>query len=283
MAEVDPTLRLCSMLRWKDGWLVGAWNQVGPPYRFIGALAYVGNEENAPKIVAPRPGIPRPSEMPHLYAPDPTRKRLGAADYTLIDPAEADRRFGISATMEMPYDVLTAEHELRLYEGDIVVDEFEAPSDGGDGAHNVIVDGNLLVSGLLDWADFAGGSFLHVTGVISVQSAHFQGCPTIQAPLLEAEHVVACQMGDDGGYLAVETLRATLVIQDTYFNVSAREIDGFVLGDRSRVKPRVDLDGHEAAKLLRPSFIDRESGAADVRKVIDGMASGEDVFRDDLD
>ena len=281
--EIDPALRLCSTVPWKEGWLIGAWNQVGPPYRFVGALAYVGDEERAPKVVAPRPGIARPAEKPRTVKADPSRKRLGAADYTLIDPGAADARFAIAEKMEMPYDVLTAEHEVRLYEGDLVVDEFEAPTDGGDGAHNVIVDGNLIVARSLDWADFAGGSFLHVTGAISVQSAHFQGCPTIQAPRLEAEHVVVCQQGDDGGYLDVGTLRAQLVIQSTHFNVTADAIEGFVLGDRSRVRPRVDLSADEAVKLLRPSFIDREYGTPDVRKLIDAMGSGEDVFRDDLD
>ena len=282
--DVDPTLRLCSMIRWKDGWLIGAWNEVGPPFRFVGALAFVGPEECAPKVIAPRSGIARPPDKPRTVTLDTTRtrKRLGAADYALIDPVEADRRFAIAENMDVPYDALTAEHEIRLYEGDVVVDAFEAPSDGDEGAHNVIVDGNLIVAGTLDWADFAGGSFLHVTGAISVQSAHFRGCSTVQATLLEAEHAVVCQEGDDGGYLDVGTLRAQLVIQTSYFNVTADRIDGFVMGDSSRVKPRVDLPSDEAVKVLRLSFIDPECGEPDVRKLIDAMSSGEDVFRDDL-
>ncbi len=279
--EVDAALRLCSSIPWKDGWLLGAWNQVGPPYRFVGALVFVGSEESAPKVIAPRPGIARPADKARTVKHDPTRKRLGTGDYTLIAPAEADRRFELSEKMDMPYDVLTAEHEVRLYEGDLVVDEFGAPGDGGHGAHNVIVDGNLIVARSLYWADYAGGSFLHVTGAISVQSAHFHGCPTVQARLLEAEHVVVCEKGDNGGYLVVETLRAQLVVQSTHFNVTAQTLDGFVLGDE--VCPRVDLPGDEAAKLLRPSFIDREYGGPDVNKLLDAMSSGEDVFRDDLD
>ena len=95
--------------------------------------------------------------------------------------------------------------------------------------------------------------------------------------------MIACHHGDNGGYLQVGTIRATLLVQDTYFNITADTIEAIVLGDPYRVHPRVDLRAGDAPKLLRPEVIDAEYGVADARALVDASAAGRDVFRDDLD
>jgi hypothetical protein len=270
-------LMISSLVPYRGGWVVGGWSQKGPPYGFTGALAFLGAEP--PIVIAQRPGIARPTIKKRTVTVE--AEPLGIADYRVIDATEADRRFGLSERLNMPYDVITRCKEIRLYEGDVVVDRFDNPSIG-DGSHHVIVDGNLIVTGGLRWRDYGAGSFLLVTGAISTGSTHVHGCPTIITPLLEAEHVVACDHGDDGGYLEVGTLRAALVCQSTYFNVHAGTIDAFVLGDHDYVDPRVDRRPDEAAQILRVELIN-EDGEAIVRALIAAMAAGTEVFRDDLD
>lgn len=212
----------------------------------------------------------------------PSGKALGAGDYSVLDPAAADARFGLSARLDrvdMPLEPLTDGHEVRVYEGDLIVDEFDGPSDGGDGSHNVVVDGNLIVKGKLSWTEYAGGSFLVVTGAISAGAIHARGCPVLFASHLEAETVVGCEDGGDGGAIVATTIRAGLVLQTSYFRVEGGTVEGLVIGDPGFVKPRLDVKAREAAKALGDEFIDPETERPSVQAVVAAMLAGREVGR----
>lgn len=61
-AAILPGHRLTGLWTGAHGWLVTGWRKDGPPYRFVGALAFLGPVEHAPKASPPRPRPAAPAE-----------------------------------------------------------------------------------------------------------------------------------------------------------------------------------------------------------------------------
>lgn len=55
--QVASDLRLSSVVPWRDGYLVGGYRKEGPPYRFSGAVFFLGDPAQAPSTTHPIRGV----------------------------------------------------------------------------------------------------------------------------------------------------------------------------------------------------------------------------------
>jgi Leucine-rich repeat (LRR) protein len=202
--------------------------------------------------------------------------------YSVITAEEAERRYGVSAEVEYPYQDFGDEQEIRLYQGGLHVEGDFAAESGGDWVpYNVIVDGDLTVDGDLDWWDWANGNFVLVTGSLRARNVLLRGCPTLVVRGdLTVSGGVQGHRGDDGGFLDVGgATRASLIVNTLYFNMSfGDQPEAVVVGDPYRTSCLVDFTDEELPTVVVPDLLE-DGGGLDEYKVEDALRQGRAVLR----
>ncbi|MGY3684903.1 hypothetical protein [Streptomyces sp. TE33382] len=196
-----------------------------------------------------------------------------AGHYDILEPAEAEARFSVSDHVDYPYQDYGDEQEIRQYLGGLRLNgDFTAETDEDDFCYtNVIVDGDLVADGNLEWSDEGYGSFLLVTGDLRVRNLILRGNPTVVVRgNLAVEGTVLGRLGDDGGYLAVlgETEARTIVLLDDFRLRAATRPQATLAGMPGLFSLPVDItdqsmevDGKGTlSDLLLPELIDEERG-----------------------
>ncbi|CAM3381652.1 leucine-rich repeat domain-containing protein [Stackebrandtia soli] len=202
-------------------------------------------------------------------------------NYRVISADEAEEKYAVSATATYPYQEFANEQEIRLYEGDLVVDgDFEADPNVDWVPYNTIVDGNLTVNGNLEWHDQSGGNLLFVTGSLRAHNVILQGCPdlVIQGDVTVDDTILAFY-GEDGGSLVVKGNTTAKVLLSTYYFCMwfAREPDALVIADEHRIDCEVDFGDDELGRLVRPEFLD--DGSLQCHDVADAIREGRPFLR----
>ncbi|MET7770523.1 hypothetical protein [Nocardia sp. NPDC005366] len=203
-------------------------------------------------------------------------------DYRVITVGEAEQRFQLSADIQFPYRDFAAEQEIRLYEGGLNVEgNMEPESDDDWVPYNVIVDGDLTVTGDIDWWDSASGNFVLVTGNVRARNIILFGCPEMAVRGdLTASGGIQGSYGDDGGVLAVKgRVRAEFVISTLYFCAYFdRQPEAVLIADPYRVNQPVDFDADELDDLVLPAVLGSDA-TADERRISAALRAGQPVLR----
>lgn len=219
-----------ALLPYRGGLLVASWSQIGPPYRFVGAIQFDGDRAVAPFAVREPPRQALPPAPERTVARDVTRF-LGAEDGVMISMTEAKRRLGDG----WPDWIETDLEHVRFFDGDVRVASTKALLAKTERrGFAVVVTGSLVVDGVLDAV--AGGdgydSVLVVGGGVHAESAIVRyGIKADIDGVFEVANVVVCSHGDDGGALVCGRLRARVLLYALYFSKPDAELDAFVVGD----------------------------------------------------
>ncbi len=205
------------------------------------------------------------------------------SEYRVISAEEAEERYAIGDEIWYPYEEFADEQEIRLYEGDVVIEgDFTVDPDEDWCPFNVIVDGDLTVRGDLEWSEYGNGCFLWVTGNLNANAVYLSGCPCIYVGGdLVTKSGVLGSYGDDGGVLTVEgALRAPFVVSVCYFNLELMgPVEGLLLADPNCTNIPVDfIEDSEAASVLIPAAIN-EDGMVEVGEVWGLICEGKSPFR----
>ncbi|MER6672860.1 polymer-forming cytoskeletal protein [Streptomyces sp. NPDC000983] len=215
--------------------------------------------------------------------------------YDILDVRDAEARFGVSEHVDYPFQEYGDEQETRHYAGGLRIDgDLTSDTDEDDFClANVIVDGDLVVDGNLEWIDEGSGSFLLVTGDLRARNLILRGNPSVVVlGDLSVEGTLLGHLGDDGGYLTVlGGTRAEIVLLLNDFRLRACERPRAVLAGAPGLFPHpvdisdrgVDTDGEDMlGELLLPELVDEGQGV-DNRKVEAAVRSGRPLFREDTD
>jgi hypothetical protein len=215
-------------------------------------------------------------------AADRRRPAIISLEYEVIAPGEAEAAFRVSESVRYPFAEFADQQEIRLYRGGRRVDGDLRGEPATDWSpYNLIVDGDLVIDGDLDWWDYGGGNFLLVTGDLTAQSVILQGCPTVVVRGdLTATHGIQGHHGDDGGYLKVGgQVTAPIIVSTLYFNVEfAHPPRATLVADPYRCNVPVDFDDDELSSYVRPELLD-EDGSADERKMAQALRAGHAILR----
>lgn len=202
-------------------------------------------------------------------------------EYSVVSADQIEADHSVSAQVDYPYADFADEQEQRLYKGGLRVSgDFESDRDADWNPYNIVVDGDLIVDGTVDWCDYGSGCFLFVTGNMRCKNLLLQGCPTVVVRgNLEVENAIQGHHGDDGGFLKVGgTTKAKLIVNTLYFNMEFDSPpEALVCGDPHRMTCPVDFDDSELGEVFLPEWLD--GSGIDERKVQEALHEGHDVLR----
>jgi hypothetical protein len=139
-------------------------------------------------------------------------------EYRVIDVDEAEA-YEIGEVIWYPFEEFADDQEIHLYEGDLHIDgDFSSDHTVEWNPYNVIVDGDLDVTGSIDWADHGDGNFLVVTGNVFAGSLLLDGtCNLWIQGDLRVDNLILGANGDEEGMLIVDGDTAAPTIIDTAF------------------------------------------------------------------
>jgi Leucine-rich repeat (LRR) protein len=203
------------------------------------------------------------------------------SDYTIISSEDAEERFSIADQIWYPYLDFADQQEVRMYTGAQIDGDFTTDTSADWSPFNVIVDGDLVVTGNVGWHDYSGGNFLWVTGDLRASNLVAQGCPNIYVGGdLHVDGGVMGFYGDDGGLLIVEgDVSAQQILNVYYFNMELYgAVDATVVGDSYRTSVPVDFDDGDLQEVLKPDLLDAE-GYLDVEETARRILAGDAVLR----
>jgi hypothetical protein len=208
-----------------------------------------------------------------------------SAEYRIITLEEAEERFGLSATLDVPYyREVAGEQEVRLYEGglrldgDLVMDDW-----AGDELCpcSVIVAGDLTVGGSAGFSCGEGiGYFYLVTGNLRARNVLMSGFPhVVVGGNLTATGGIQGQKGDDGGFLTVlGRTSAQVVVSMYYFTMTfSQRPAAVVISDPGYVNCPVDYVVTGLDAILQPGLHD--DGTASPDAIEKALMAGRPVLR----
>ncbi|WP_405181654.1 leucine-rich repeat domain-containing protein [Nocardia sp. NBC_01377] len=202
-------------------------------------------------------------------------------DYRVITAEEAEQRFSVSAHIQHPFQDFDDEQEIRLYESGLRVEGAIRPESDGDWVpYNVIVAGDLTVTGDIDWWDHGSGNFLLVTGNARARNMVLLGCPEVAVRGdLTLTGGIHGSYGDNGGVLAVKGhVRAEFVISTSYFCMSfSGQPEALLVADPYRVNCPVDFEDDELIDIALPEVMGKD-GTPDERLIHTAMRAGHPVL-----
>lgn len=212
----------------------------------------------------------------------PTKTSRSPAPFETLSADAVRDAFPALARVEYPFADFADDQTQRVYRGGLTVDgDFRSAPKVDWNPYNVVVDGDLVVRGDLDWSDYGAGCFLLVTGNLHARVVHLQGCPNvIVLGDLVADGGVFVHYGDDGGVLGVDgVVRAPVVVADTYFRLElARPPEGTLLASADLVDVPVDFDAEDFASALSPKVLDAD-GELDDTKLLKVLRAGGTILR----
>jgi hypothetical protein len=159
--------------------------------------------------------------------------------YTVVGDEAAEERFGLSADVDTSYR--SQKRPIRLYGGGLRLpgDLAASPSVGRPCADHVIVDGDLVIGGQLDWwQDDGPPMFLLVTGDLRARSVHVgeRVSLVVRGDMLVTAGLYARSIGegplDGDSSLTARDLRAGHVVAVGHVDITVRgglEVAGAVL------------------------------------------------------
>ncbi len=127
------------------------------------------SRDQARSGVAGGPNAPLATAQPlhrsiHMKAPLPT--------HHVISAKAAQDKFDVARNVEYPFSDFGDEQEQRVYAGGLhVKGDFEGEDDVDWQPYNVIVDGDLIVDGSIDWFDYAFSTGASAVGSLEMRSA----------------------------------------------------------------------------------------------------------------
>ncbi|MBD0841516.1 hypothetical protein [Streptomyces sp. TRM68416] len=215
--------------------------------------------------------------------------------YRVIGVQEAEERFQVSADVAHSYAEFADDQEIRLYEGGLRITGNLAPEPEQDWVlYNIVVDGDLVLHGDLDWFSRTEGSFLLVTGNLRARHVILDGRPDVVVRgKLEANGVVhgwdedhdgCCSDLADSGKLTVRgATRAALIVVTSQFRMDfGARPQALIAGAPECVNPTADLDEEGLTGLLEPELL-YEDGRPDPAKVADALRTDRPVVRFGVD
>ncbi|WP_189281999.1 hypothetical protein [Streptomyces atratus] len=201
--------------------------------------------------------------------------------HRILDAEQAERRFAVSADVGYPYRDFAREQEIRLYATGLTVDgDLVSRPPGIDwNPCNVIVAGDLTVSGDLSWSSYGGGCFLLVTGDLRARNIFVAGEPNVvvRGDLTVSNGVFG---HDNYGILVVcGRTTARIVINTSGFNmVFAEDPQAFVMGHPNHQNVASDIDDElELEDVLATDLLDH--GVANVPAIRAALVAGRSILR----
>lgn len=202
--------------------------------------------------------------------------------HTLLSAEAAEAAYAISRYIDYPFAQFAGEQEQRLYQGGLTVAGNLESAEGVDwNPYNLIVDGDLVVDGDIDWAEYGGGCYVLVTGSVRCRNLLLQGCPSfVVLGDVTVANCIQGHHGDDGGVFTVRgATEAKLVLNTLYFTMDlGSPPSGLVCSDPSSINWPVDFsDDEEAAEIFLPDLLDGE--LVDEHAVRKALLAGREVLR----
>jgi hypothetical protein len=240
-----------------------------------------------------------PTGVVAVFAPDDRRlnfprvaSRVGALRsidaFTVISAKEAERRFAVSE--HVAYDYADYSNEQRVYEGGLHVPADLTSYPLADMAPNVIVDGDLVVDGSIDWSGDKSGCYFLITGSLRCKNLLVSDACFVVFGDVVVDHAIAGLPSDgDAYYIEVRgATRAKLVVGVRYFpmHFGARP-DAIVCGDPEQYAFRgddmpdefpVDCDDSALGDRLVADILD-DGGELDGAALRAALMAGRSVLR----
>jgi Leucine-rich repeat (LRR) protein len=200
--------------------------------------------------------------------------------HQIVSVADLEKKYEPSAVLHYPYAQFAKRQQQRLYPGGLHVDgDFSSEPKVDANPYNVVVDGDLVVSGTIEWSDY-GGSFVYVTGNVRCKNLLLQGCPSfVVRGDLVVENGIQGHHGDDGGYLDVRgATRAKLIVNTLYFNMTfGSPPEAIICSHAGRINCPIDFGDEEFGDVFLPEFLD--DGGIEELDVSKALREGRDVLR----
>ena len=194
----------------------------------------------------------------------------------LIDPKEAEERYKLSEYIAYPFAEFADEEdevqEIRLFKGDLHVENTEPTMDRGWNRYNLIIDGNLTVDNDFFWAEDGNGCFILVTGNVKAYCATIKGnADVVILGDLEVEHDVITNYGEDGGALVVRgAVKAPVFFEGFNFWVAVEKKD---------IGTYISINEMDSGDKLLPEFLDDSRGSIRSGAIEEAVRKGEQVLK----
>ena len=206
------------------------------------------------------------------------------ASYTVISADEAEESFGVAEKIDYPYLDFEDEQEIRLYEGTVIIrGDFTTDLQADWNPFNVVIDGDLVVKGNVEWQDWGNGSFLFVAGNMTVENLLMQGCANVYVcGELRVKGAILGHHGSDGGVLHVEgSTTAQAIINTQGFSMEFDDdVEAFVIADEANTRGcKVDAPDDDCSEYLLPDFLN-EDGGVDEQALHEALQEGAPYLRD---
>jgi hypothetical protein len=190
-------------------------------------------------------------------------------DFAVISPDEAEARFAVSKHIAYDYGDYADDQEQRVYDGGL-----EVKGNLTDDAHegltpNLIVDGDLVVDGSIDWMGADSGAYLIVTGNLRCRNLIVAGAVFLVLGDAVVEGTIV-GLASDADVCAITvrgTTKAKLVAGRSFPMHFGQRPQAMVAGDAENYS-FCDEDADEFA-------VDVEEGALADRLVDDVLEDGE--------
>lgn len=194
----------------------------------------------------------------------------------LITAIDAEKKYKLTKQIGYPFlDFADGDEgefqEIRFYKGDLTVDGIESTMERDWNYFSLIIDGNLTVTGDIDWSEFNNGSFIFVTGNVKVRNVILKGnVEMVVLGDLDAQNGILGNEGEDGGRLTVKgTTRSPIVLVMYYFIMDFAKLE---------TEAYVDFEDEEdAAELLMAKFYEDET--FDDSAIEDAFRAGKKILR----
>jgi Leucine-rich repeat (LRR) protein/predicted DNA-binding WGR domain protein len=202
---------------------------------------------------------------------------LSPNDYTIISEKEAVKRYELDKYVNGLYD---DGGKYMLYEGNVTfsgaLDTYKHCS-ANDDIYGIIVEGNLLVKGVIFQPDTDSGEHLLVTGNVHVQSINKGGGEFYIKGDLTAEQTIYGYYNH--GMLTVEgKTQAVAILADDQFFKFVGGVSGTIVGDQEIEGVK---DGSSEITVLRPELI-RDEEYANGDKISNYINKGKHILRDEF-
>lgn len=194
---------------------------------------------------------------------------------------EVEEAYKLSEVLNYPYTNFSDTQRTCVFQGDLHIAGIDAGRENDWNAFNLVVMGDLIVDGDIDWSEYSNGSFLYVKGNLKARNILLKGCPEIHiCGDLEVENGIIGHHGDDGGFLKVDgSVKAKLIMCLTYFGMKfASQPKAVTVGDISG-DCESDFDEDELEEILAGKLWNKSEGYAEDHLIAEAIRNGKPVLK----